>query len=215
MGLENNPQSNTLFSVRLRELPLNVKLLFSAVLLTLACGYLFALTNLALQVGLTPAKAVEHYWGNEATQAQLKAEQAKAAQPAAAEGAEAAKPANSEEELSFDSLEKESEPILPVPSFKSLAAEGHFHMFGYTFLFFLCAFIISFAELRSWIMNTLILAPFVASVFDIWSILLTRFFGPMFVWLLMASGSIMGLSFGLVFVIALYQMWFMKAPKSV
>jgi hypothetical protein len=30
----------------------------------------------------------------------------------------------------------------------------------------------------------------------------------------MAAGSTMGLSFGAVFVIALYQMWFMKAPAE-
>jgi len=187
---------------------MNIKLLFSAVLLTLACGYVFALTNLALQVGLTPARVVEHYWGNEATQQQLRAEAAQA------NGQAAPPPARAEEEMSFDALDKPSEPIMPVPSFKSLAAEGHFHLFGYTFLFFLCAFIISFAELKAWLMNTLILAPFVASVFDIWSILLTRFFGPIFAWVLMAAGSTMGLSFGAVFVIALYQMWWMKGPAA-
>lgn len=203
---------SALTHIRLRTLPMNFKLLFSAVLLTLACGYVFALTNLALSVGLTQAKVVEHYWGNETTQKKLQ-EEKQAEKLQAAGGAAAVAPAPAEEELSFDDLEKDSEPIMPVPSFKSLAAEGHFHLFGYTFLFFLCALILSFAELKPWLMNTLILAPFVASVFDIWSILLTRFFGPVFAWMLMAAGSTMGLSFGAIFVISLYQMWFMKGPE--
>lgn len=195
----------TLFNAHLRLLPTQFKLLFTAVLWTLATGYLFALTNLALSVGLDQAKVVEHYWGNQATQEELKAR---------AEGAAPA--ASSSEEMSFDDLETAvpTEPIVAVPSFSSLVAEGHFHLFGYTFIFFLCALIISFAELDHRLRNTLILAPFVASVFDIWSILLTRFVGPGFSWLLMASGTVMGLSFGAVFVISNYQMWLMKAPTQ-
>jgi len=182
------------------------KLLFTAVLCTLGTGYLFAMMNLALSVGLTPAKVIEHYWGNETTQQDLRAKATVADAPAEA---------SKVEELSFDSLEAETaaEPILAVPSFPSLVAEGHFHLFGYTFIFFLCAFIICFAELAPWLRNTLILAPFIASVFDIWSILLTRFVGPMFSWVLMLSGSAMGLSFIAVFFISMHQMWFMKASR--
>lgn len=202
------PPAGSFFNITLRELPMTWKLLFSAVLLTLATGYLFALTNLALAVGLSPAKVVEHYWGNATTQQQLKAEKEAAAAPPAAE--------KKEEEMSFDDLEKSAptEPIVAVPSFPSLVAEGHFHLFGYTFLFFLCGFMISFAELKPGIKNSLILAPFVASVADIWSILLTRFMGPMFAWMLMLAGTVMGMSFGAVFCIVLYQLWLKKAPAG-
>ena len=43
----------TMWQTNLRDLPVVVRLLFSAALLTLGMGYLFALTNVALSVGMT------------------------------------------------------------------------------------------------------------------------------------------------------------------
>ena len=118
------------------------------------------------------------------------------------------------DELSFDDLDQDAaisdEPIVPVPTLEALVAEGHFHLFGYTSIFFLCGLVALFAELRPAYKATLIVAPFAASVFDIWSMLLTRFIGPGFAWMLMLSGMVMALSFLLVFIIGIHQMWFLK-----
>lgn len=192
----------TLWDTGLRRLPVTVRLLFTATLMTMGMGYLFALANLALAIGFTPVKIVEHYWGNEATQ-----------QAMAAEG----QVEDVEEEMSFDDFEteqEESEPIVAIPSFESLVAEGHFHLLSYAMIFFICGFIVSMAELPQGLKNTLILAPFVGSVFDIWSILLTRFFGYPFAWMLMISGATMALSFAAVFGISIYQMWFFESSEE-
>jgi hypothetical protein len=71
-----------------------------------------------------------------------------------------------------------------------------------------------FAEIKPWLKNALIVAPFAASVLDIWSMLLTRFLGPGWAWLLIVSGMVMSLSFLLVFVIGISQLWFTHAPNT-
>ena len=43
----------TIFNISLAKLPMPAKLLFTAVLLTLGTGYIFAIANIALKVGFT------------------------------------------------------------------------------------------------------------------------------------------------------------------
>lgn len=192
--------------IRLSNMPLSVKLLLTAVLFSLGTGYLFALGNIALKVGFTPEEAALKYYGNETSRAAL--EEMTDTEVSADEAG-----VSDAEEFSFDDLEEqeaESEPLVPVPTFEALVTEGHFHLFGYVSIFFICGLIIVFAAIPRWLKGTLVLAPFIASVLDIWSMLLTRFVGAGFAWLLVISGTIMALSFLLVFVISIYQLWFQK-----
>jgi len=197
-------------NIRLSNMPLAVKLLFTAALLSLGTGYIFALSNVALKVGFTPEEATLKYYGNEASRAALE-EMTNDTVSADDAGV------SESEELSFDDMEADqadSEPLVPVPTFEALVTEGHFHLFGYTSIFFICGLIIVFADIPRWLKGTLVLAPFLASVLDIWSMLLTRFISPNFAYLLIISGMIMALSFLLVFVISIYQLWFIPEATS-
>lgn len=192
--------------IRLSNMPLSVKLLFTAVLLSLGTGYLFAIGNISLKVGFSPEDAALKYYGNETSRAALE-------EMTNTEVSSEDAGVSDAEEFSFDDLEEqeaESEPLVPVPTFEALVTEGHFHLFGYTSIFFICGLIIVFAAIPRWLKGTLILAPFIASVLDIWSMLLTRFVGPGFAYLLIVSGMIMAVSFLLVFSISIYQLWFQK-----
>lgn len=192
---------------RLANMPLSVKLLFTAALLSLGTGYLFAMSNLALKVGFSPEAATLKYYGNEASRAAL--EEMTDTEVSADEAG-----VSDAEEFSFDDFEEaeaDSEPLVPVPTFEALVTEGHFHLFGYVSIFFICGLIIIFAEIPRWLKGSLVLAPFIASVLDIWSMLLTRFISPNFAYLLIISGMVMALSFLMVFVISIYQLWFLEA----
>ena len=197
----------TIFNISLAKLPMPAKLLFTAVLLTLGTGYIFAIANIALKVGFTSEEVATKYYGNEASRQAVEDIENQAGETEA--GIEEG------EEFSFDDLDEQEgmsdEPIVPIPTFETLVAEGHFHLFGYTSIFFLCGLILLFAEIPGMLKNILIVAPFAASVLDIWSILLTRFVGPGFAWMLIISGMVMALSFLLVFVIGIYQLWFLKS----
>jgi len=202
---------NDFKSIRLAFLPKSAKLLLTAALMTLGTGYLFAISNIALKIGFTQEEVSLRYYGNEASRQaleELQSDNAPADETGVVEG----------ESFSFDDMEQDaavsSEPIVPVPTFEALVSEGHFHLFGYTTIFFVCGLVMVFADLRAWLKNTLIIAPFVASVLDIWSMLLTRFIGPGFAWLLIISGMVMSLSFLFVFVIGIYQLWFLNDTKE-
>lgn len=196
------------FNLRLSRMPMPVKLLLTAVLFTLGTGYLFAMGNLFLKVGFLPDDVARKYYGNEASREAIEALENEAPPPATEETV------TEGDTFTFDDLEQEmgtsDEPIIPIPTFETLVSEGHFHLFGYTSIFFLCGLVLLFAELKPAFKNTLILAPFVASVFDIWSMLLTRFIGPGFAWMLVISGTVMAVSFLLVFMIGIKQLWFTK-----
>ncbi|NND72091.1 MAG: hypothetical protein HKN43_10975 [Rhodothermales bacterium] len=196
----------TIFNISLARFPMPAKLLFTAVLLTLGTGYIFAIGNIALKVGFAPDEVATKYYGNEASRQAI--EDIEAGDATGEAGVEEG------EEFSFDDLDDQEgmsdEPIVPIPTFETLVAEGHFHLFGYTSIFFLCGLVLLFAELPAMLKNVLIVAPFAASVLDTWSILLTRFVGPGFAWMLIISGMVMSLSFLLVFVIGIYQLWFLK-----
>ena len=203
---------DTLSSLRLSRMSMPLKLLFTATLMTLGTGYLFALSNVALKVGFTSDQVALRYYGNEASREMLR-DIEQAAEPAEEGGAGLVEG----ETFSFDDLEQEEtgseEPIVSIPSLEALVSEGHFHLFGYTTIFFLCGVVMVCAEAPGWLKNTLIVAPFVASVLDIWSMLLTRFVGPGFAWLLMISGMVMALSFLMVFIIGIYQLWFLHEHR--
>lgn len=200
-----------IFDLRLSQMPMPAKLLLTAVLMTLGTGYLFAISNIALKIGFTQQEVALRYYGNESSREALQAleeDEAGTTESGIVEG----------ETLSFDDLEQDdaiaSEAIVSIPTMETLVSEGHFHLFGYTSIFFLCGLVLLFAEINPTLKNILIVAPFVASVLDIWSMLLTRFIGPGWAWLLIISGMIMSLSFLLVFVIGISQLWFTRAARE-
>lgn len=198
------------FALRLSHLPMPAKLLLTAVLFTLGTGYLFAIGNIFFKIGFFPDEVALKYYGNPSSREAIEALQndtpPDATEETLIEG----------DSFSFDDLEQETgssdDPIVPIPTLETLVSEGHFHLFGYTSIFFLCGLVLLFSELTAWLKNTLILAPFVASVLDIWSMLLTRFIGPGFAWMLVISGTVMAVSFLLVFLIGIKQLWFTKTP---
>ena len=200
-------------SIRLSTMSMPVKLLLTATLMTLGTGYIFALSNIALKIGFSTEEVALRYYGNEASREALR-ELEEGAEPTA----DGAAGIVEGESFSFDDLEADEsiaeEPIVSIPSMEALVSEGHFHLFGYTTIFFLCGLVMVFAEMPGWLKNTLIVAPFAASVLDIWSMLLTRFVGPGFAWLLIISGMVMALSFLMVFVIGMYQLWFLHNHRE-
>ncbi|NNE69866.1 MAG: hypothetical protein HKN29_05820, partial [Rhodothermales bacterium] len=137
---------------RLANLGMSAKLLFTAALFTLATGYLFAIGNVATKVGFLPDDVALKYYGNEASRQAL--EELQATNEAEESGVEEG------ESFSFDDLDEapgmSDEKLVPVPTFETLVSEGHFHLFGYTSIFFLCGLLMLLADLPGWFRNTII-----------------------------------------------------------
>jgi hypothetical protein len=95
----------------------------------------------------------------------------------------------------------------------TLVRVSHIHLFGLTFIFFILGFIFSHAYLRPiWLKMTIIAMPFAGVIMDVLGWYVTKVFTP-FAWVVLIAGVINGLSFAVMWVVSMYQMWFYKVPE--
>ena len=97
----------------------------------------------------------------------------------------------------------------------TLVRVSHIHLFGLTFIFFILGFIFSHAYLRPlWLKIAVIALPFFGVIADVLGWYVTKIFTP-FAWVVLVAGVINGLSFAVMWVVSMYQMWFYKLPAHV
>jgi len=169
---------NEMLKMRLRNAPKPVKALALSYTAALSLAYLYAIINIGLVIGLTPAAIATHYYGSAHSVDIQKVE------------------TSGEQELNLENdVVDTKQEIGPRPSFKNLVAEGHFHLFGMTSFFFGLTLLSLFTGLtlnqKTWMM----IIPYVAVVLDNVSFMITRFGGPKFAYLTVMAGALMGMSF--------------------
>jgi hypothetical protein len=97
----------------------------------------------------------------------------------------------------------------------TLVRVSHIHLFGLTFIFFIVGFIFSHAYLRPvWLKSVIIILPFLGVISDVLGWYVTKVFTP-FAWVVMIAGAVNGLSFAVMWVISMYQMWIYRVPEHV
>ena len=97
----------------------------------------------------------------------------------------------------------------------TLVRVSHIHLFGLTFVFFVMGLVFSHAYLRPvWLKCTIVAAPYVCLATDVTSWYVVKVFHP-FAYVTMAAGALMALSFGTMWFVSMYQMWFSKTPEPV
>jgi hypothetical protein len=97
----------------------------------------------------------------------------------------------------------------------TLVRVSHIHLFGLTFIFFIVGFIFSHSYLRPvWLKSVIIIAPFLGVISDVLGWYVTKVFTP-FAWVVLIAGGINGLSFAVMWVISMYQMWIYRMPEHV
>lgn len=97
----------------------------------------------------------------------------------------------------------------------TLVRVSHIHLFGLTFIFFIVGFIFSHAYLRPvWLKSLIIATPFVGVIVDVLGWYLTKLY-PSFAWIVLIAGAANGLSFAVMWVISIYQMWLYRLPLHV
>jgi len=114
----------------------------------------------------------------------------------------------------YDNIKKVTEQDTGTDVF-TLVRVSHIHLFGMTFIFFIIGTIFSHAYVRPlWFKYLLIGLPFLCEAVDISSWYLVKVYHP-FALVTMASGALMGLSFALMWVMSMYQLWFSGTPEAV
>ncbi|MEE9204967.1 MAG: hypothetical protein V3U08_08100, partial [Nitrospirales bacterium] len=97
-------------------------------------------------------------------------------------------------------------------SIKSLVRVSHIHLFGMSFIFMLTSFIFAFSEVSRLIRSALIAVPFLAIWLDIGSWWFTKY-EPLFAYIVIIGGALMGLSLAGQIGISLYHLW-LAGPKG-
>jgi uncharacterized membrane protein len=96
----------------------------------------------------------------------------------------------------------------------TLVRISHIHLFGITFIFFIVGYIFTHALVRPvWVKCAVIAVPFLCILLDILSWYLTKL-NPLFAWVIYIGGFFMALSFAFMWIVSMYQMWFMKPPSD-
>lgn len=114
----------------------------------------------------------------------------------------------------YDNIKKMTERDTGTGIF-TLVRVSHIHLFGLTFVFFAMGLIFSHAYVRPvWFKCTVVALPFVCLTLDVSSWYFTKLYHP-FAWVVMGSGALMGLSFAVMWVLSMYQMWFSQTPDPV
>lgn len=91
-------------------------------------------------------------------------------------------------------------------SLPSLVKVSHIHLFGIAFILFFTGKIFILTDINPILKRTIVAIPFVAMVIDILSWYITTVI-PMFAYVVVISGGLLGVSMGLQILISLYQMW--------
>lgn len=114
----------------------------------------------------------------------------------------------------YDNIRKVTEKDTGTDIF-TLVRVSHIHLFGISFIFFIVGIIFSHAYVRPvWLKCVIMGMPFVCLFVDVISWYLVKVCHP-FAWATMGAGGMMALSFAVMWVISLYQMWFSRTPAAV
>jgi hypothetical protein len=97
----------------------------------------------------------------------------------------------------------------------TLVRVSHIHLFGIAFILFFIGKIFLLCDLNVHVKRVAVVIPFAAMLLDVLSWFLTKEISS-FAYVVIFSGTLMGLSMGLQILLSVYQMWFFssKEPKN-
>lgn len=99
------------------------------------------------------------------------------------------------------------------PGFATLARVSHVHLFGISIIFLLTGGIFALSAVAPTMRLTIIVIPFLAIWADIGSWWLTRYV-PVFAYVVLAGGALMGLALATQILISLWEMWFRSSTRE-
>ena len=113
---------------------------------------------------------------------------------------------------SFEEVKKLAE-VDTGPSFTALARVSHVHLFGISIIFLLTGGIFVLSEISGKLRMAIIATPYVAIWADIGSWWITKY-QPVFAWVVLIGGGLMGAALAAQILISLWEMWFKSASPA-
>jgi hypothetical protein len=107
---------------------------------------------------------------------------------------------------SFEDVQKVTQIDTGV-SLLQLARVSHIHLFGISIIFLLTGAIFSLSDTPMWLRVTLVVFPYLTIILDIGSWWLTKYYSPVFAYIVIIGGALMGLALAGQIFISLWDMW--------
>lgn len=107
---------------------------------------------------------------------------------------------------SFEDVKKVATPDTGV-SMLSLARVSHIHLFGISIIFLLTGAIFSLSMTPIWFRVTVLVIPYLAIIMDIGSWWATKYYDPVFAYIVLTGGAFMGLAMACQILVSLWDMW--------
>ncbi len=99
-------------------------------------------------------------------------------------------------------------------SIPTLVRVSHIHLFGIAFILFFIGKIFLLCDLNVYVKRVAVVIPFAAMLLDIISWFITKEISS-FAYVVVFSGTLMGLSMGLQILLSIYQMWFFSDKAKI
>lgn len=107
---------------------------------------------------------------------------------------------------SFEDIQKVAQSDTG-PSISDLATVSHIHLFGISIIFLLTGAIFALSETPTWLRVSLVVVPYLSIVMDIGSWWGTKYLDPLFAYIVIGGGAVMGSALAAQILISLWQMW--------
>ena len=95
-----------------------------------------------------------------------------------------------------------------------LTRVSHIHLFGISILFLLTGAIFSLSETPIWFRVSVLIIPYLAIIMDIGSWWVTKYYDPVFAYIVLFGGAFMGLAMACQIIISLWEMWIAPLTAS-
>ena len=115
---------------------------------------------------------------------------------------------------SFEDVEKVTTPDTGV-SMLQLARVSHIHLFGISMMFVLTGAIFSLSATPIWFRVTVLVIPYLAIIMDIGSWWATKYYDPVFAYIVLIGGAFMGLAMACQILVSLWDMWIAPLMASI
>ena len=96
-----------------------------------------------------------------------------------------------------------------------LARVSHIHLFGISMMFVLTGAIFSLSATPIWFRVTVVVIPYLAIIMDIGSWWATKYYDPVFAFIVLIGGAFMGLAMACQILVSLWDMWIAPLMASI
>jgi hypothetical protein len=99
-------------------------------------------------------------------------------------------------------------------SLLQLARVSHIHLFGISIMFVLTGAIFSLSVTPTWFRVSVLVVPYLAIIMDIGSWWATKYYDPVFAYIVIIGGAFMGLAMACQILVSLWDMWIAPLTAS-